>query len=268
MLPRPARWLLVCLVGVLAACAPEATPLPAFIPTVPTDLPTTASPAPIRYAILPESVGFVPDINRIAALADVTELTEALTDDALDARYDLVAGYGERAGWQLSPTRLHVTLVVNTTLPPLDQPNIAQILRQSVNPESVIAGLGFVGAQPETIIEVSRAELRGALANAGFPDGFDVAFAHDMVPGVARVAELLRALAVAPQTTLRAEDDPAAMEQFHLLLVGWTAPETRQAWVERAGDSNVIDLYSLPISYRAAEGLRVTFAPGGFPLPE
>jgi hypothetical protein len=48
--------------------------------------------------------------------------------------------------------------------------------------------------------------------------------------------------------------------------VTWTAPETKQAWAARVGDANVVDLYTLPISFWAADGLNITFTQGGWPL--
>ena len=46
----------------------------------------------------------------------------------------------------------------------------------------------------------------------------------------------------------------------------WAANTEHAAWAARYGEENVIRLYTLPISYRAAPDRPVTFTPAGFPL--
>ena len=54
--------------------------------------------------------------------------------------------------------------------------------------------------------------------------------------------------------------------QIHLALVAWTASEQRETWVTRLSSANVIDLYTIPISYLALPELTITFTQGGWPL--
>jgi hypothetical protein len=53
---------------------------------------------------------------------------------------------------------------------------------------------------------------------------------------------------------------------FHIALITWATPEQRRTWTDLAGDTNVFDLFTLPISYLAVDGLNINFAPDGFPL--
>ena len=55
-------------------------------------------------------------------------------------------------------------------------------------------------------------------------------------------------------------------KRAHLLLIAWGTPDERAAWVERAGKDNVIDLYTLPISYRVLGDLKIDFTADGFPV--
>ena len=55
--------------------------------------------------------------------------------------------------------------------------------------------------------------------------------------------------------------------QYQAALMIWTNPDERGKWVTQFGAANVIDLYSLPISYLAVPGFQITFTPDGWPLP-
>ncbi len=54
--------------------------------------------------------------------------------------------------------------------------------------------------------------------------------------------------------------------RVHLALMAWTSEDDRAAWAALAGEANVIDLYSLPISYKALPEFTITITPGGWPL--
>ncbi|MBC7812066.1 MAG: hypothetical protein H7175_13010, partial [Burkholderiales bacterium] len=54
-----------------------------------------------------------------------------------------------------------------------------------------------------------------------------------------------------------------------LALIVWTEQSQRANWVTLLGETNVIDLYALPISYQALPELTISrFTPDGWPLPE
>lgn len=253
----------------LAACTPPPTPLPAFIAPTPTVPPVSPTPAPIRYALTQASLGLVPDLDAIQADAQVIELDAPVDPADLGRRYDVVAGYGARENWTVSPTVLHVALIVNRTRPPLDETAIATVMRRALAPQAIVTALGLPGVQPAALQPMSANDVRIALANAGLPDGFDVRLAAEPVPGAQAVADTLQAAHIGAILSAAAESDFGATLDAsapHLILAGWTNDAGKQVWIARAGEVNVIELYTVPISYLAVEGLQIRYAPGGFPL--
>jgi hypothetical protein len=264
---------LAALVTLLAftACAPTPTPLPAFIPPTPTVPPISPTPAPLRYAITQASVGLVPDLDAIAKLAKVIPLEAPVEPQDLGQKYDVIAGYGTRENWTVSPTLLHVALIVNIARSPLDQAAASTVIRRAIDPQALITAIGLPGIQPAALQPIAIKDARVTLANAGLPDGFDVRVGTQPIPGAQAVADAFKDVqigaVVEPMTadSLSATLDAAAP---HLLVVGWTNDTDRQTWIARAGEANVIELYTVPISYLAVQGLTITYAPGGFPLPK
>ncbi len=253
----------------LAACAPTPTPLPAFIPPTATVPPISPTPAPLRYAIIQASVGMVPDLAALEASGRVILLDTPVEAPDLGQKYDVIAGYGTRENWAVSPTTLHVALIVNTARPPLDQAATSAVVRRAIDPQALITAIGLPGVQPAALQPMSVRDARVTLANAGLPDGFDVRFGAEPIPGAQAVAEAFRAVQIG------AVVEPVTADQFrakldasapHLLLVGWTSDADKQAWIARAGETDVIELYTVPISYLAVGGLKISFGPGGFPL--
>ncbi len=93
--------------------------------------------------------------------------------------------------------------------------------------------------------------------------------AYAYTPGVSEVVQQLQAAGIRVQPILmRQSDVQNAFDQgrIQLALVPWETQDDRTKWVTAFGDSQVIDLYSLPISYRAVSGLKITFTPEGWPL--
>ncbi len=253
----------------LTACAPTPTPLPAFIPPTATVPPISPTPSPLRYALTQASVGLVPDLAAIEERAQVIPLDSPVEPQDLGQKYDVVAGYGTRENWTVSPTMLHVALIDNTARGPLDQNAVSTVVRRALDPQQIITAIGLPGLQPAALQPMSAKDARVTLANAGLPDGFDVRFGALPLPGTQAVADALRTIQVG------AVVEPVATEQFsakldatapHLILVGWTNDADRQRWIARAGETNVVELYTVPISYLAVDGLKITFGPGGFPL--
>lgn len=266
---KPGLTCAVVAIGLLMArCQPEATPLPASLLSVPTETPTPAPFRPIRYGLLANTGGSFSDFDQLAASADVEVLDRDVQPGDLGERFDLVAGYGLRPGWILSPSPLRVALVVNSTRFPLDDPAIADAMRRSVNPQTVVSALRLDGAEPGALTSASPSQLKATLANAGWPDGFDVVLGHD-APGATWVTDQLEIPGLEVHSRpLAGEQLEAAFadQRVHLALVAWTDAADRAVWTDRAGDANVLDLYTIPISYWAAEGLTITFTPGGWPV--
>lgn len=261
--------LLVIVFGLLiAGCQPEATPLPASLLSMPTETPTPAPVRSLRYALLANTEGFVSDLDELAASAEVDVLDRDVEPSDLGGRFDMVAGYGLRPGWTAAPARVRVSLVLHSTGLPLDDPAIADAIRRSVNPQPVVSALGIEGVEPGAITAASPAQLKATMANAGWPDGFDVVLGYD-APGAGGIAVQLEALGLevhARQFERQALQSAFAEQRVQLALVAWVDAAEREGWVTLAGDTNVLDLYTIPISYWAGEGLTITFTPGGWPV--
>jgi hypothetical protein len=256
--------------SLLAACEPEATPFPVDIPIVPTVTPTPGAPLPIRYAVAPNANGLVADINLIMTSAAVEQLAEPVTPDDLGRRYEVVAAYGEWSGWTRSTSAPHVALVIATNSPPLDMPLLANLVRHSIDPQAIVTALDIPGTAADAVESTAPEILRTELANMGFPDGFELTSAYAYIPGAAQATGQWQKANIVTQPILMSDDEiVAAFEAkwLHLALVAWTTAEQRQAWIARVGEANMIDLYTLPISYQAVPELTVTLSPDGWPLP-
>jgi hypothetical protein len=250
------------LIFLLSACEPEPTPFPVDIP--PTPSPTPDVQMPIRYAFAPNTSEAVSDLDLIAASGSVEHLIEAPNPADIGTRFDVIAAYGKWPDTTESPILTRVALVINSSIVPLDAPAIANVLRRALDPTAILADLDIPGGEIASIETASPITLRTELANAGWPDGFDVIMASESLPGITEITGQLAAISVAAQPVPLSN---SVWERTHLAIIAWTTPEERAAWIERAGgESNVIDLFTLPISYWAAPDLSITFTPGGWPL--
>ncbi len=256
--------LLVAILLLLSACEPTATPFPVDIPPTPTTTPVPgALPTQIRYALAANTAGFVPDLDLIAASGSIEQLTEDPNPADIGERFDLIAAYGKWPGAAESPVLSRVALVINSTLPPFDDPAVINAVRRAVDPAGILATLEIPGAEASPLDTAAAITLRTELANAGWPDGFDAILAYTPIPGIAEITSQLAAVGIIGQPTSLSN---STWEHTHIAIITWTSPEQRAEWVERAGDENVIDLFTLPISYWAAPDLSITFTSGGWPI--
>jgi len=258
-----AGWLALVL---LAACEPDTTPLPAFVASTATPAPATATPGPIRYALTADTGGSVADIALLEASAEVVTLGP---DDATDLNgYSLMAGYGDRPGWARSPVTPHVSLAIGALRSPLDRPEITQLILGALDAQALVSENGVGGSEPLSAAGETQTD-QTALANAGWPDGFDIALGDAGLPGADGVVEQLTALGLNVRRVTLAPDAlvPALIDgRANLALVAWTEERQRQALADAVGAERVVDLYTLPIAFQAVDGLRLTFTPGGWPL--
>lgn len=260
--------ILTGLILFLAACGPEVTPFPASLPTEAATL-TPGGVQAVRYALAANAEGLVADIDLIQASAQIEQLHEAVHPDDLGIRYDMVAVYGDLPGGTRSPVTLHVVLVMNADVPPLDNPVLLDALRKSVNPGAAAEALSIPGLTAETVDHDEARDLRVQLANAGWPDGFGLQMGAAGVPGVGALIGQWQAAGIAVQTQPMSEAEiKAGFEsgRIQAALTAWTSEEERAGWGQRMGSENVLDLYSVPISYRAVDGLKISFTPGGWPI--
>jgi hypothetical protein len=253
------------------ACEPEPTPFPVAIPPPSTDVPLTISASSsIRYTFAPNTAGLVADLELISESAQVEQLTEEVNPDELGTRYDIVTAYGDLPGGTRSPVMAHVALLVNPDITPLDNSAVISIVQHSIDAQAVIEHLAISGAQVDlSQAAIATSTLRLQLANAGWPDGFHLTTAYAYTPGAVEMVEQLQAIGISSQMLLMTDADIAAElddGQIHLALVTWTAPEQRERWETLVGSANVLDLYTIPISYLAMPELTITFTANGWPL--
>ena len=269
-MPRcPALIAALFLTLALSACGPEATPLPVDIPSTQVAGGVPVEPAIMRYALAPNTRGYVAELDQIAAMAEVTTLDDLPSPDAVGDQYALVAALGDLDAGTRSPQPLRVILILNTAAAPFDDPAIADLVRRAVNPAAIIAALGIAGAEARELAGSESATLRAELANLGLPDGVDVVVGTAFAPGSDLLATQLRAAGFAPaltSLTLVEAENAFAAGTANLLLIG-AGDAATELWRANAGTANVIDLYTLPISYRAIPDLALSFTPSGWPLP-
>lgn len=260
---------LLLLIGGLAACEARPTPLPAVLPPTNTPIPVPTLPPPVRYAFTANTVGYVGSIDQISKTGLVDQLGDNTTDMGVLAGYDIVISLGKIEGWSQSPTPPHIALVLNTALTPLNSPLAADAVRRSLNPQAIAAEFGIAGLEPASLTPLDSVTIRTQLANGGFPDGIDLALRHEDFPGVPQFISQWEDSGIHVQEDLAthaALPDLYDRQRAHLLLIAWYTDDERRAWETRVGAENVIDLYTLPISYRAASDLDITFTDDGFPL--
>jgi len=264
-------FLALLIIALSSACGAEPTPYPVYLPTTPTDAPIPTDAPPVRYALAANTLGTIAesDYNTIVASGAVEQLTETVNLDDLGARYDIVATYGDWAGWTRSPVTPQVMLVINPTGESLT-PQLANTIRQAIDASAIVTTLNIPGiivtganaASPPSVIRTN-------LANLGRPDGLQLTLGYAYTPGVSPMVTQLAAVNVETQTlALSNEAIRVAFTEgrIQLALVTWTTPEQQQQWLGLFGAENTLDLYSLPISYCALPDLTITFTSGGWPI--
>ena len=258
---------------VLAACEAEATPAAVMVPDTPTAAASTATAAPpLRYGLLPNTEGFIAAEERtqLAQFALVEQIQQTSGSILAQDAYDIIAGYGIYDGWQRSATDQTVTLIVNTTLPPLDDSEIVDAVIQNSQAENLVRGLQALGATAENPTQLNRQVLRSLLANKGYPDGIVLNTLHDPLPGFDAWTSQLGNANVTLQTSPTVPDTQTLLDtnRFHLAFVN-VSESARADLIDTYGSENVIDLYSLPISYELRDStISVTFTDTGWPIPQ
>ena len=258
---------LICLW--LVSCTPEATPFPVDIPTIgSTSAPN--SQFTVRYALAANTENLVSDLAVIQAETQVEQLTEPVNNDDLGNRYDLVAAYGDLVDGTRSPIVHHIALVINPSIPPLDNTILIDILRRSLDTQAIVNAVDISGAEANVFDSSSPVILRTELANAGWPDGLKLILAYAYTPGAATVAEYLGLAGIHAQLLALTENEVImtfAEDRIQAALITWKTAEERESWVSQFRSENVIDLYSIPISYVVVSGLNVEFTTSGWPIP-
>lgn len=254
--------------GALSACQPEATPIPAVIPTPPTATPEPGATPVVRYALALNVP--TPQFAETVGAEIRFEAVERIDPGMLGNPFDVLVAY-DRPDWTQVSVMPRVSLLVNTNVSPLDDPAVVDALRRSIDPDELqftVASGTFAEGTPDIPIN----DLRVEWASLGYPDGFDLTAASVGIASQNHLATLLMERFNIKITFVQVEGDDTvtALEQrnIHLGLAHWADPQVRTAWVTRLGEANVIDLYTLPLSYLAVDGLTITFSSDGFPIAQ
>jgi hypothetical protein len=260
--------LIMCL-GILTGCGAQPTPIAVvdaatLAPNVNTS--DITQPSPLRYGIADHTLPYMSDIEQFEAIA----LVEAMPPNPDLSLYDVAVAYGVYDGWQQAPISHHVSLILNPQLAPLDNPEIQNLVRQALNPQGIIDSTGISGLIAAPVETSPSAQIRSVLANLGYPDGFRLTMAVESMPGVETVVQQLNnANLEIVQIEMSSATEAATMlaeNRAHLLVMHWKTDEEHAAWVERVGENQVLDLYILPLSYVAAEGVTVSFTENGWAI--
>lgn len=266
------RWILIIAVLVLTACQPDPTPFPVNIPVTESasaQAPVSVTPGTIRYALAANTIDAIPDIALIMESSQVEYLSQPVNPADLGARYDIIVTYGNVPDGVVSPVTVHVALILNTGRSFFEGIQLPSLLNRSLDPRTVVNMLGIPGSIPDQADTVDAGAIRGELANAGFPDGLIVNIVSAYSPGVSAIKAVFQAAGVESQWALASPQSISEVFQSGdvlAALVTWTTSESRAVWESVSDPENVIDLFTIPISYLAVDGLTITFTSSGFPL--
>lgn len=250
----------------LAACEPEATPLPVDI--VPTSAPTATPGAalPVRYAMDANVLAAMPDADyaAIAAQADVVVVEPPYDEAVIGSQYDVLLVLGDLPNATTTEQPLTITLAINPAVSPLDDETLATLVRRRLDTAQMAQALGIPGVQAFPNETDSIEAQRTALANYGMPDGFDLTVGTLHAVSTEPLIAMFGAINVDVREAPIPADQEATASQYPLLLFNRQALSS--ALPDDLPDENVIDLYTIPVSYRADEGISINFTANGWPL--
>lgn len=279
-----ALFLLLC----LSACGPQATPFPVNLSASMTsdagsmggnggleaaevngesEISEVAF-VPIRYALADNTRNVPIDYATLGTALQIVQLDAPADAATVGSMYDIIVAYGDLPGGTRSPTMHHMMLVINPALI-INEPAVLEVLRHIVNPAAITAVLNAPGTEPAAFPSITASAARLELANAGRPDGIDLLVGYSGMPGGLIASEQLRAAGFNVRLLLLEVDqlaDALREGQLHVALIHWTQPEEHAAWVAQFGEANVIELFTLPISYLAVPEIQVTFNREGWPV--
>ncbi len=252
----------------IAGCSDAPTPLPV-------DLPPTATPT-LEFGDVPQPLTAVrllfantvdtavPDADRAVLETAGFVLEQAPADRVLDgiivdlAPSEVFVRFDDPdfddSALNRSPNTLNRSIALNPAAPPFDQVAVLRVFWQSFS--------------------ASPVDPRVVLAQAGYPDGFDL---HVLaVNGFDRIGydlQILYGQSLNAPVTIGSYSQTEAQRRFqgtayHLAIFSWSDPAVRDSWVIIVGADNVIDLPPLTVLYQLGSSVTVTeFTPGGFPIP-
>lgn len=244
----------------LGGCIAQPTPFP----VTPIQTKEAATPAPeqtngeiipalplLQYGILPNALDFFPYEQFKSMDIEIKPISD-LSDPE---KFDVMTGYGIYDGWTRAPVRITpLSIVMNTTIAPLNDPEIANVMRSVIPSSHIVEQLDISGI---TILaaEVDSKTTREALANMGYPDGFTIYGSVANLPGINLIIEALASANI----TLVVVDDEVPLANLHI-SIQQLDETTRQTYDQ----NQIIDLFTLPISYIARDNIQTTFTADGW----
>lgn len=267
---RSFQFCLLCICGLfaLAACQPDATPVANVAPPTPTEDIAATLPPPIRY-VLGASAQNLSSISAEIAQSALMIPASGLTEESqLGIDYDVIADYGVIDGWELSPVIPTVSLIINPNLAPLNDDNIANIIRSGIDGVRIVIQTNISGTRPLAASTIRLTSLKTEFANLGFPDGFTLRVGLVDIPNSQAIIDEFDQLNIDTEIINGSLEDIArqlANNRIHLAVVKWHSVSEKSSWTAAVSDINVIDLYQLAISYLASPDLTITFSDNGFP---
>ncbi len=259
---------IVLVLLLIAGCSDSPTPLPIDLPPTATPTPESGDvpqpPTAVRLLFAEHVDTAVPDADRTILDAEGIILENAPSQRLLDgAIVDLAPSEVfvrftdpnlDNARFFVSPGVLNRSVAFNPAALPFDQAAVLPVFRESFS--------------------VSANDPRTVLAQAGYPDGFDLNVLA--VNGFDRVGYDLQVLFgrfLNAPVSIDSYSQTEAQRRFqgstyHLAIFSWGDSSVRDEWITIVGAENVVDLPALTILYQLGSGVTVTeFTPGGFPIP-
>ena len=253
------RFLLILFGIVLAGCEAQATPIAAIVTETNTPEPTAIPIPDLRYGIAGNIAPYIGDMGTIPF--------EILSADSAISDFDLVVAYGIYDGWEQAPHSHRVSLAINPNLAPLDNASISDLIHDVIDSQAIVDSLNIPGSQQTTeLATVSANSIRTTLANAGYPDGFQLTMATENIPAVDVLASQFAVLSM-DMRLIELSETVLVDNQAHLILFIWSHEGERAGWVSQVGEGNIIDLWTMPISYLNNSAVTVEFTENGIPIP-
>ena len=246
----------------LAGCAEQATPLPVAVPSTLTPEPSTdqiSVSEAVRTGILRAILPFWP-ADPAEDFADYPIIERPISADQL-GDLDLLIGLGLHPGWQPSGATLHIALLLNPMLAPLNDPQTAQLLRQSIDANRLSRSYADLpGIMPSDQRASDPSTIRNQLAMAGHPDGFRLVLAAPELPLSENIVADLADYSFAVEQREWLNNSPLESfeaNQAHLILVHWYTDEEASSIQSEVGAENTLELFRIPVSYLLRPGLEV-----------
>lgn len=245
---------------ILVGCEAQSTPIAAI--STPTDVPqATNIPIPeLRYGVAGNLAEYMDNSSDYPNF-EVLDSTSPIDD------FDLVVAYGTYDGWQQSPHSHHISLAVNPNFPPLDNPTLLDLVPQMIDTQALISAIDISGIQETRVQSPDNiGTVRTSLANAGYPDGVQLVLATDTTFALDEFINLF-AIRSIDLRLIDMSDSGFDDNQAHLTLFLWVQDNERDVLASQVGDENIIDLFTIPISYITPDDIAVDFSENGIPIP-